>query len=114
MLPSASAEPDRYRGRPLMIILENYVLAAIGSLPPKANQQLAEMVKSVFGGGDDWQKTVREQLGLADSLDDALHDMWQRNQMISKQQQIGLDPVQFAKMVVDENFAELIAPPLKR
>jgi len=31
-LPSPRAEPDRYKGRPLLIILENYVLSCIGHL----------------------------------------------------------------------------------
>ena len=108
MLPSPHAEPDRYRGRPLLIVLENYVLAAIGVLPKDADQRLAQLVKSVFGGDDDWKKTVRQQLQLSDAIDDSFRELWDRNQAVARQDGLELTPVQFAKMVVDTNFAELI------
>ena len=110
MLPSPSAEPDRYRGRPLLIVLENYVLAAIGVLPADAEQRLTQLVKSVFGGDDDWKRTVRQQLELDGDIDGSFRELWDRNRAIAKQNGIELHPVQFAKMVVDTNFAELIDP----
>jgi len=112
MLPSQHAEPERYRGRPLLIVLENYVLAAIGVLPQDAHQRLAQLVKSVFGGDDDWQRTVRQQLELSEAIDESFRQLWDRNQAVAKEQEIELHPIQFAKMVVDTNFAELIGPPL--
>ena len=33
MLPSPEVEPERYKCRPLLVVLENYVLAAIGEFP---------------------------------------------------------------------------------
>jgi len=113
MLPSAEVEPERYRGRPLLVVLENYVLAAIGELPPSKITSVGKIVQSVFGGGVDWMKTVRKQLQLGDSIDESLHRMWIENQVIAKERGDKLQPVQFAKMVADQNFAELIGPPLK-
>src|SRR5262245_41588093 len=114
MLPSPNAEPDRYRGRPLLIVLENYVLAAIGVLPKNADQRLSQLVKSVFGGDDDWKKTVRKHLELSDAIDGSFRELWDRNQAIARQNGTELNPVQFAKMVVDTNFAELIEPAPKQ
>ncbi len=108
MVPSANAKPERYRGRPLFLILENYVLAAIDALDSNANARLAQIVKRVYGGDDDWRKTVRDVLGLDESLDDSLREMWRQNRVVAQQQRVELHPVQFAKMVVDQNFAELI------
>jgi hypothetical protein len=112
MVPSPEAEPERYRGRPLLIVLENYVLAAIRELPPEKHGAVAKVVQTVFGGGADWMKTVRSQLQLGDSLDASLRGMWERNQATAAQNGITLHPVQFAKMVADQNFAELIGTPL--
>ena len=112
MIPSPEAEPERYRGRPLLVVLENYVLAAIGELPAERHAGVGQIVQRVFGGGDDWMQTVREQLHLSDSLDESLRQMWVRNQEIARQNAVPLHPVQFAKMVADQNFAELIGPPL--
>lgn len=112
MLPSAEADPERYRGRPLLVVLENYVLAAIGELPAERYSGVGQIVQRVFGGGDDWMQTVRGELRLEPSLDESLRQMWAQNQAIARQNATTLHPVQFAKMVADQNFAELIGPPL--
>jgi hypothetical protein len=106
--PSPQAEPERYKGRPLLIILENYVLDCIGELPPDKQALARTTVQRVFGGGEDWRATMREQLQLAPAMDDALRGMWTRNQELARQHHQELHPIQFAKMVADENFAHLI------
>ena len=102
-LPSAEAEPGRYKGRPLLILIENYVLACIGELPPDSN--IAAVVQKAFGGGDDWMQTLREKLDLSAAIDESIREMWSKNQAIAKEQKVQLHPVQFAKMVADRNFA---------
>jgi hypothetical protein len=106
-LPSAEAEPSRYKGRPLLILLENYVLACIGELPPDSN--VAAVVQKAFGGGDDWMQTLREKLDLNSAIDEAIREMWTKNQAIAKEHKEQLHPVQFAKLVADRNFAHLIS-----
>ena len=108
LLPSAEAEPERYAGRPLLIVLENYVLDCIGALQPDKQELARSVVQKVWGGGDDWKETVRAQLHLESSLDESLRGMWSRNQELAKQHNQPLHPIQFAKMIVDQNFASLI------
>lgn len=110
MFPSAEPEPERYRGRPLLVVLENYVLAAIGELAPDRSGTVGELVQRVFGGGADWMGTVRQCLELAPTLDDDLRRMWSDAQRQATERGITLHAVQFAKMVADQNFAELIDP----
>ena len=112
MLPSPEAEPERYRRRPLLVVWENYILAAIGELPTEKQVGIARIVQNAFGGGPDWMTTVRGRLQLDDGLDADLRGMWDRNQTRAAQGGVALHSVQFAKMVADENFAELIGPPL--
>jgi hypothetical protein len=102
-LPSAEAEPVRYKGRPLLILIENYVLACIGELPPDSN--IAAVVQKAFGGGDDWMQTLREKLELNAAIDESIRAMWLNNQAIAEEQKVQLHPVQFAKLVADRNFA---------
>ena len=106
-LPSPQVEPERYRGRPLLVVLENYILAAIGELP-RDDPQMRAIVQQAFGGGEDWMATVRAVLDLNDSIDASLQAMWVRNQEIARQKGVALHPVQFAKMVADQNFAHLL------
>jgi hypothetical protein len=107
-VPSAQREPDRYRGRPLLLILEQYVLSTLGELTPDKEAVVRQVVQRLFGGGDDWQATLRERLQLAASMDDELRSMWANNTATAREHGVSLLPVQFAKMVVDENFASVI------
>jgi hypothetical protein len=95
--PSANAEPERYAGRPLLIVLENYLLDCIGELPADKQTLARSVVRSAWGGGDDWKAKVREQLQLEPSIDEALRGMWSQNQQLAKQHNQVLHGVQFAK-----------------
>jgi hypothetical protein len=103
----------RYDGRPLLILLENYVMSAIDSLAPDKEQLAVSTTQRVFGGGTDWRSTLRATLHLSDTLDDALRNMWAANQERARQAGVTLSPEEFARMVADENFAHLISPPPK-
>ena len=58
-LQSAEAEMDRYEDRPLLLVLENYILDAIGSLEVEKNAGITTLIRKIFGGDGDWRKTVR-------------------------------------------------------
>lgn len=107
-IPSAEAEPARYKGRPLLILLENYVLACIGELPAGSSKNIAAVVQKTFGGDEDWMQTLREKLVLSAAIDESIRAMWSKNQAIADERKEQLHPVQFAKMAVDSNFAHLI------
>lgn len=111
MIPSADAEPDRYKGRPLVLVLENYVLDCLGALSPESQEKVADVVQKGFGGDRDWKRTIRHQLGIPDTLDQSLRQMWAQNQQIARENDFDLHPVQFAKMVVDKNFAHQLGEP---
>jgi len=106
-LPTAAPEPERYAGRPLLIVLEHYVLAVIGALAPDKRIAMRSVVQRVFGGGDDWQTTVRQRLGMSEELDAEIRQLWTRNRKVAEERGVELHPVQFAKMFADENFAPL-------
>jgi hypothetical protein len=46
-VPSAEVEPDRYKGRPLLIVMENYVLDGIGKLTPDKQEGIRKIVARV-------------------------------------------------------------------
>jgi hypothetical protein len=103
-------ETDRYKDRPLLILLENYILSSIGSLAPDKEKSAVSITQCVFGGGADWRSTLRATLHLGDSLDGSLRQMWATNQEIAKKADVSLSPEDFARMVADQNFAHLITP----
>jgi hypothetical protein len=107
VLPAGSSH-DRYAGKPLLILLENYVLDCIGALSADKQASVQNAVQRVYGGGADWKATLRTTLQLGDSLDDSLRQMWTSNQQIAQKTGQTLSPEQFAVMVVDQNFAHLL------
>ncbi len=112
--PNNSNLPQgRYAGRPLLILLENYVLSCIGQLPTNKEGGLVAAVQRVWGGGEDWKATMRSTLQLGESIDDSLRKMWATNKERAKQANVILSPEEFARMVVDENFNHLIEPVTK-
>jgi len=105
------SQADRYAGRPLLILLENYVLSCIGQLPADKEAGLLSVTQRVFGGGDDWKATMRSTLQLGGSLDESLRQMWTTNQERARQANVTLTPEDFARMIVDQNFGHLIDRP---
>ena len=105
-LPSAAAEMDRYEQRPLLLVLENYILDCIGELEEEKNAGMTTLIRKIFGGEGDWRATVEEALEFDSSLGDALREMWQKNQQIAAAEKFELHPVQFAKMCAEENFSQ--------
>jgi hypothetical protein len=103
-------EVSRYQGRPLLILVENYVLHAIGCLPSEKVELMAAAVQRQWGGGADWCATLRTALDMKDSFDEHLRGMWERNQVIAQQRGETLTPEDFARMIADVNFVPLIRP----
>lgn len=73
------AEPPRYAGRPLLIILENYVLDCIGELQPDKQALTLSLVQAAFGGNTDWKLTVRRLLNFETKTEDAFRSLWEKN-----------------------------------
>jgi len=63
---------SRYEGRPLLLILDNYIVDCLGMLAPDKRDGMGAMVQKTFGGGEDWRKTIRERLKIHDSLDERI------------------------------------------
>jgi hypothetical protein len=72
-------QADRYAGRPLLILLDNYVLSCIDQLPADKEAGLLSVTQRVYGGGDDWKATLRATLQLGDSLDESLRNRTSRS-----------------------------------
>ena len=99
---------DRYRARPLIALLDSYVMSVIGYLDAEKEKVALDAARTAFGGGDDWRGTVRATLQLDSSLDTNIRQLWTTNQDIAKRESVILAPEDFAMMLVDENSAHLV------
>jgi hypothetical protein len=98
---------ERYKDKPFLLMLESYVLDAIGELPA-AMEQLTKTVSGKFFGAGDWRKRLREEVGLDKSLNDQLKQLWKENVQIAKSKGIELVPHEFAQALVEANFSQII------
>lgn len=98
----------RYDGKPLLRLLELYVLKAIGELAPAEQQTLERMapkLRAIYGGNGEWHEAVAAAVHLPSDMPVAIQDMWTKNLEIARANGVTLHPQMFAEMFVDENLA---------
>ena len=98
---------ERYKDKPFLLMLEAYVLDAIGELPSNL-ETLAKGVSGKLFGAGDWRKRLREEVGFDRSLNDQLMHLWQENLQIAQQKGAELLPQDFAQALVEANFSQII------
>lgn len=99
----------RYQGKPLLRLLEFYVLKAIGELSRESEESLNAMapkLQAIYGGDGRWEDAIARALHMPDTMPQAIRDMWSRNLKIARDNNLTLTPQQFAEMFVDNNFAD--------
>jgi hypothetical protein len=97
----------RYDGKPLLKLLELYVLKAIGELSQDDEDRLnamASKLQATFGGGGQWHEAIESAVRMDADTPQQLRDMWTRNLETARVHGVKLTPQQFAEMVADENF----------
>ena len=98
--------PDRYEHNPLLVLVENFVLDAIGRLDSEKAARLNGIVNRTFGGAD-WRATLRHQLALPADTQATLQTLWQRCQEEADLQQEDLTAEDFARHMADALFREM-------
>jgi len=94
---------DRYDGRPLLLILESWVLDCIDELPDGKRQAIADLVRGAFGGGDDWRAALRRALEVDRTHEALIVAEWAR-EPDGRQR----SAEEFAQGLVDRDFAHLL------
>ena len=98
----------RYDGKPLLKLLEFYVLKAIGELSPNDEDRLNAMaprLQGIFGGGGRWHDAIESAVRMETETPSEIRSMWARNLEIARANGVQLIPQQFAEIFVDANFA---------
>ena len=101
------ADPQRYAGKPLLPLLESYVLWSIGQLSEEKASSLGVMAPKLtetFGGDGTWQDAIATTMELPDNMPELIREMWVKNQQIATANGVKLPPQQFAEMFVDTNL----------
>ncbi len=103
----ATTSNMRYQGKPLLRLLECYVLWAIGQLPATEANTLKDMTPkllAIYGVQGDWQQIIASVVQLPPNMPDMIQSTWAKNTEIARKNQAVLTPQQFAEMFVDQNL----------
>ena len=99
---------SRYEGKPLLKLLESYVLWTIGQLPAKDEEvlmQITPKLQSIYGIQGDWQQIVSEVMELPPNIPALIKALWAKNAQIPNENGVPLAPQHFAEMFVDNNLS---------
>ncbi len=98
---------NRYHNKPFLLLLEGFVLDAIGALPPEI-ESAAEVIATKVFEGKDWRTQLQAQIGLPKDFAQQLSGLWAENQKIAEQKGVTLAPKDFAQALVEANFSEIV------
>jgi hypothetical protein len=101
---------DRYEGRPLLRLLDCYILDTIGELPQAQKetlQRIEPQLQKAFGGAGDWRSIVEEQMGLLPSVALGMEALWAGFQQDEERLGNQARPSDFVRAFVDQNFPGL-------
>ena len=98
----------RYDGKPLLRLVDSYVLDAIGHLPPEVDAKMTEMepkFRQAFGDTGTWREMVAKQMRFPADLPGAIREVWEKGRVRFRAAQGGEpDPGEFTQTFVDTNF----------
>jgi hypothetical protein len=103
-----SSDAARYRGKPLLGLLELYVLWAIDQLSEKQSSFMVEItpkLQSIYLRNGTRQNIIEAEIELPSDLPNKSRELWIRNRVIAHKQGVTLSPQEFAEMFVDQNLA---------
>jgi hypothetical protein len=108
-------DTQRYEGKPLVRLLELYVLWATDTLSDEVEAKLYAMAPKLwetFGGDGSWQSAISTAMEFPPDMPGLIVENWKRNCAIAAANRAELLPQKFAETFVDANFAPDSAPPL--
>ena len=99
---------DRYDGKPLLRLLELYVLKALGELPALEEDTLAKLapkLQTIYGGNGTWDGAIETAVRMPADMPGQIRDLWAQNLQIAQAKNVpALSAQQFAELFVDENL----------
>lgn len=98
---------DRYAGKPFLLIVDSFVLKAIGELDTVQEAGLVKMtpkLQEVYSSDGDWEDIVMLELELPSNIRTLIQELWIKNQEIAKQNNVTLTPEQFVHMFVENSI----------
>ena len=97
---------DRYAGKPFLRLVDAFVLKAIGHLDRSQDavlQQMTPKLQETFKRAGNWEEIVMAELRFEPEIRTAIRELWEKNQVIARQNGVSLTPQAFTEMFVANN-----------
>ncbi len=104
-------DSDRYKDRPLLRLLDCYILDAIGQLPSRQEEALKRLepgLQEAFGSEAGWREIVEEHVGFLPSAAMQMEIVWAGYQEMQKAQGGEIVPAEFVRGFVAQNFPSMV------
>jgi hypothetical protein len=98
---------SRYSGKPLLRLLELYVLWCIGELSKQDEDRIVAMttkLEETYKIKGAWYEIVEKVMSLPDGFKSSVVSVWEKNRILALQHREVLAPQDFAEMFVDANL----------
>ena len=99
---------DRYEGKPLLRLIECYILDSIDQLTSEQVATLVSMepkLRAALGVTGTWKEIVAKTMDFPDTFPAQIKEIWQRNLDMAASKGASVSPEEFAMTFVDENFS---------
>ena len=99
---------SRYEGKPLLRLLECFVLDVIGELSDVDRRTLEKMtpkLQSTYMVQGNWQDILSKVMAFPIELGENIRSIWRQNLKLAGEADVDLHPEDFARRIVDENLA---------
>jgi len=98
-----------YDGKPLLRLIELFVIDVIGEIQLKDAANLEAMttkLQELYRTAGDWRAAISKAMAFPDSMPEAIRAMWAKNQQVAIQNGVTLSAEEFAVMFVDSNLPQ--------
>lgn len=105
----AMSTAARYRGKPLLRLLECYVLKSMGELTAADEAKMQELqprLAKLYGHPGDWDEILAATLEFPPEFPEMISEMWEDHLEMARTSHATLGAQEFAEMFVDENLVE--------
>jgi hypothetical protein len=102
---------SRYTGKPFLRLLECYVLNAIGALDERQQESLRLMepkLAQTYGVNGKWTEIIDIHMDFPSDFSEKIRAVWERNLSRLHDQQVEVDPNEFALQFIDQNFPDAV------
>lgn len=102
---------DRYQNKPLLRLLDCYLMDLIGELAPDQARTLGDlepMLHRAWKSTGTWREMVEEQMGFQPTVREKVKGFWRGYIAAAEAQGLPAQPFEFVLSFVNQNFPHLV------